>query len=105
MSFFDDLEKSLNEVLDYEQGKPVNVKRDIICVAEIPDFHGDTVRAIRKKRNLTQKTFSDVLGVSLKTVEAWESGKNTPSGPAQRVLQLMDKDENFLNRYSILTRS
>ena len=37
----------------------------------------------------TQKNFAFVLGVSPKTVEAWESGRNTPQGTAQRFLQLL----------------
>ena len=42
------------------------------------------------KYGLTQKLFAKYLGVSTKTVEAWEAGRNKPSGPSNRLLWLMD---------------
>ena len=35
---------------------------------------------------MTQNLFAQTLGVSVKTVEAWEANKNIPQGPAQRIL-------------------
>ncbi len=51
---------------------------------------------------LTQHSFALVMGVSIKTVEAWESGKNVPQGPAQRMLDILSKEENALCKYIIL---
>ena len=48
------------------------------------------VKNIREKIGLTQKLFAKYLGVSTKTVEAWEAGRNKPSGPSNRLLWLMD---------------
>lgn len=48
------------------------------------------VKNIREKIGLTQKLFAKYLGVSSKTVEAWEAGRNKPSGPSNRLLWLMD---------------
>jgi len=40
---------------------------------------------------MTQKVFSDLLGVSVRTVEAWETGKSHPNGSARRLLQLIEQ--------------
>lgn len=45
---------------------------------------------------MTQKVFSDVLGVSVWTVEAWEAGKSHPNGSARRLLQLIDQKPNLI---------
>ncbi|MCP4219220.1 MAG: helix-turn-helix domain-containing protein, partial [bacterium] len=52
---------------------------------------------------LSQATFARVIGVSKKTVEAWESGRNDPQGPAQRILMFLEKDSSFLERYQLIT--
>ena len=38
---------------------------------------------------MSQKAFAGYLGVSPKTVEAWEAGTNQPSGAASRLLSMM----------------
>lgn len=48
------------------------------------------VKNIREKIGLTQKLFAKYIGVSTKTVEAWEAGRNKPSGPSNRLLWLLD---------------
>ncbi len=104
MNAYKSIIKGLNEAIDYENGKLTEVKVDRIHVSQIPEFKGDRIKMIRQKQRMTQRVFSGVLGVSTKTVEAWESGKNIPSGPAQRMLELMDKDDSILEKYAILTR-
>ncbi|EKO34356.1 hypothetical protein LEP1GSC161_3268 [Leptospira santarosai str. CBC1416] len=37
------------------------------------------------------------MGVSAKTIEAWESGKNIPQGPAQRMLFILKNNSKALN--------
>lgn len=48
------------------------------------------VKNIREKIGLTQKLFAKYIGVSTKTVEAWEAGRNKPSRPSNRLLWLLD---------------
>lgn len=104
MSAFDSIMKGLNEAVVYEEGKLDKVKVDRIEVSELPRFQGAEIRKIRMKQHMTQKTMAVVLGVSNKTVEAWESGKNVPAGPAQRLLELMNKDDELLERYAVLSK-
>lgn len=104
MSAYDSIIKGLNEAVQYKNGELQKVKVDRVVIASLPRFHGGEIKTIRCKQKMTQKTLAAVLSVSIKTVEAWESGKNVPEGPAQRVLELMNKDDKLLERYVILSR-
>ena len=39
---------------------------------------------------MTQAVFASYLGVSTKTVEAWELGRTHPTGPANRLIGILD---------------
>lgn len=104
MGVYDSIIKGINEAIQYEKGELKAAKSRHIYIAALPQFHGTKIREIRLKQNMTQKSLAAVLGVSIKTVEAWEAGKNIPEGPAQRLLDLIDKDENFLEKNGIMSR-
>jgi putative transcriptional regulator len=46
-------------------------------------------KAIREQMNLDQPTFAQLLRVSTKTVQAWETGQRQPSGIAQALLSVL----------------
>ena len=103
---FESIKRGLTEAIEYERGNAPNVRVDrlSITVAPLHTYNGDKVKEIRIHHNMTQRLFAEVLGVSIKTVEAWESNKNPPSGCASRMLQLLDRDDNVLEKYSIMAR-
>lgn len=37
-----------------------------------------SIRSIRQAANLTQKQLSDLLGIPLRTIEDWDSGRRKP---------------------------
>lgn len=37
-----------------------------------------SIRSIRQAANLTQKQLSDMLGIPLRTIEDWDSGRRKP---------------------------
>ena len=39
------------------------------------------------------------MGVSDKTVEAWEAGTNHPSGAASRILNMMEMDDDLIIKF------
>lgn len=47
------------------------------------------VSSIRRKYNLTQKELAAGLGVSKRTVEAWEIGRSNVTGAAGKLLSLL----------------
>ena len=94
MSLFDELKQGLEEAIAFEQGKlDAPVKK--VSVAPIAAFSASDIKRIRQDTGLTQVLFAAYMGVSLKTVEAWEGGRNVPAGPACRLLALTQSDPTF----------
>lgn len=44
-----------------------------------------------------QKAFAEVLGVSTRTVEAWETGRSTPSPTARNLMYLISQQPDLIN--------
>ncbi len=104
VSVFDSIMKGLDEAVKYEKGELKKVKVNRVSITSVPCYHGQQIKLLREKQRMTQQLFASALGVSKKTVEAWEAGRNVPEGPAQRMLELMAKDKNLLERYAIVRR-
>jgi len=104
-NLFESVKQGLNEAIQYEQGNLPNVKVDKITVAPLHAYNGVQIKEIRTQQNMTQRLFAEALGVSVKTVEAWETGTNKPSGTANRMLELLAQDNKLLERYSIVERN
>ena len=77
--------KSAQQALAYEQGDKTQGR-------SVTYYSAEEIAKIRKKYDLTQKRLSEVLDVSTRTVEAWETGVNIPSGPANKLLHLLEAD-------------
>ena len=101
---FKSIKQGLNEAIQYEQGNLPNVRVDKITVAPLHAYNGIEIKKIRTQQNMTQRLFAEALGVSVKTVEAWESGTNKPSGTANRMLELLAQDHKLFEKYSIIER-
>ncbi len=94
MSVFDDIKVGLNEAIEYEKGK-IKANTRIISVTPVEEFTASEIKDIRKNAGMTQLLFAKYLGVSLKTVEAWESGRNQPNGAACRMLSITKNNPQF----------
>ena len=93
-SLFDDLKEGLQEAIDYEKGNgKAKVKTFIIQPAKVYD--GKEIRSVRMKAGMTQNVFASYMGVSVKTVEAWEGGRTHPTGPAFRLLDILSSEEKM----------
>jgi len=104
-SLFDSIRQGLSEAIEYERGELQNVKVDKISIAPLHSHTPGEIKTIRIRHSMSQKVFAEALGVSVKTVEAWESGRNTPSGVANRMLGFLMQDENLFERYSVVAKS
>ena len=95
--------QGLKEAIAYEKGdKSIKARVKTVTITPVPHYKGKQVREIRNKLNLTQRSFALLMGVSIKTIEAWESGRNEPNGTAQRMLSLLEKDQTLPEKYDIL---
>lgn len=93
-SIIEGLEQSLRYA---KYGDYNSVRIKIIGLSNTPVYKGTEIKKIRKKVRLTQLLFAKSLGVSVKTVEAWESERNIPQGPAQKILFILDKKPEVIN--------
>lgn len=101
--YVDSIMEGLEEALEYSKGNLPHVTRRKVSISPVPKYDATKIKKIRNSLHLTQMIFAEVLGVSLKTVEAWESGRNNPNGPASRFLQMLESDSNLLEEYQILS--
>lgn len=60
------------------------------------EVNKDFVKELRKKLNMSQSVFASVLGVTNKTIEKWEQGKNPIKGCSARLLYLINKNEELI---------
>ena len=93
---FDLLTESLQQALDYKRGNK-KAARSVVRVLAVPDYEAADIVAVRQKMQLTQRGLANVVGVSPRTVEAWEAGVNKPNGAARKMLYLLSKDERILS--------
>ena len=62
------------------------------------EFNAPDIRAIRDGLGLTQAIFADVLGVNIRTVQNWEQGHRSPTGPAMALLKIVEKEPEAVFR-------
>ena len=95
---FDSIMNGLGEALDDAKGKK-RLTRKIVAVAPVKVYNAEEIKKIRRSTGFSQKAFAQYLGVSCKTVEAWEAGVNHPAGSASRILDMMSEDEELTKRF------
>lgn len=91
-SLFDDLKQGLEEAIAYEKGRgKAQVKTYMIM--PVKEYTNKEIREIRMKAGMTQSVFAAYMGVSKKTVEAWECGRTHPTGPVFRLLDVLTAED------------
>ena len=88
-SLFEDLKEGLQEAIDFEKGKG-KAKTTTYIIDPVRSYSNVEIKAVRNKAGMTQAVFANYLGVSKKTVEAWELGRTHPTGPANRLIEMLD---------------
>ncbi len=79
--------EGLREFKAYERGE-IELKTHIVTVP-------DPITA-REKTGLSQPAFAALMGVSVRTLQAWEQGKRKPSGPASLLLRVATRHPEIL---------
>ena len=78
---FEELKRSLREANQIKRGqlKPARVFQ--------VDSESEIVR-VRGNLGLSQSKFAAILGISPDTIQNWEQGRRTPTGPAKVLLKI-----------------
>ena len=103
MGTFDKIKAGLEEAIAYERGT-LEARTTKLSVTPVDRYNAAEIKEIRKSAGFTQVIFAQYLGVSVKTVEAWEAGRNHPEGAACRLLALTKEDPQFPIKAGIVVR-
>jgi len=94
--------KGLNEAVADAQSTKKVLKRRTITIEPVKVYKPEQIKLIRKTTGLSQNIFANCLGVSVKTVEAWERGKNSPNGTASRLLSMLELDNSLFQKLKFI---
>lgn len=93
IDFFSGVMEGLEEALAFEKGKAS--AETFLRKRDLPDVD---VSEVRNSLDMTQKSFAAMLGVSSRTVEAWECGKSTPTPTAKKLIYLIQNDHSLVDK-------
>lgn len=98
-SVYESIMTGLNEAVEDAKGSKNTLKRRVVSVIPVKEYSAQEVQTIRKSTGFSQKLFASYMGVSDKTVEAWEAGTNRPSGAASRILSMMEMNSDLITEF------
>ncbi len=98
-SVYESIITGLQEAVEDAESANKKLKRRVVSVIPVKTYSAKEIQKIRKNTGFSQKLFASYMGVSDKTVEAWEAGTNHPSGAASRLLNMMEMILQHLNRH------
>ena len=81
---FNELVDSVEEMDKIRRGKKRASRKTVVKEIKAAD--------VREQIGLSQTRFARLIGVSKRTVENWEQGRRTPSGPARALLKIVAQD-------------
>lgn len=90
----EDFKTTLKDLEEFEKGK-IAFNKTTIGINPLKVYSSKEIKKIRNSTKLSQSYFAALLGVSKKTIEAWEAGTNKPNGSATRLLTLIEQNPNF----------
>lgn len=89
----------LNEAVEETKAEKKKLPRCIVTVEPVKKYQADEIQRIRRLTGMSQRIFASYMGVSDKTVEAWEAGTNHPSGAASRLLNMMEINHDVIKEF------
>ena len=93
--FFSSLKSGLEEALAFEYGGASGG-----TVSRTRASSALSAADTRAKLNMTRKEFASTVGVSVRTIESWESGRAAPSATAQKLFTLLRDDPTLAKKLS-----
>ena len=90
---------SENDIKEDAKSSEAKLKKRVVTIVPVKEYNAKEVQSIRKATGFSQKLFASYMGVSAKTVEAWEAGTNRPSGAASRILSMMEMNIDLITQF------
>lgn len=59
------------------------------------------IKRVRKKLNMTQKEFAELIGCSRPTIERWESGNENINGPIVLLINMIENNIDYIDKIKI----
>ena len=91
---FTELLGSANEALEHAQGK--RSLRTTTLPLPPKSLNGRAVKRVRASLHASQAVFARYLNVSTKLVQAWETNRRTPEGPALVLLHIAARQPDVI---------
>lgn len=64
---------------------------DALCLKPVKKLAPQKIKAIRVKNKVSQAVFAAYINTSVSTIQKWEMGKKKPSGPALKLLNIIEQ--------------
>jgi putative transcriptional regulator len=97
LTFGEKLIQSAKQAEAHSAGS-AKLRKQVIEILPVPEYTPPQIREIRMRLGLTQGLMGGIVGVSNKTVEAWEIGYRRPSSSAMRILAELDTNPAFFEK-------
>jgi len=95
-NLFEELNQSLTEAKDHDQGKMTlrthNINKSTFKIT------AKNIKEIREQFNMSRALFATYLHISPRTLEKWEQGVSKPNEQAVTLLKLTEKYPDTLER-------
>ena len=65
---------------------------DDACLTPVQALSPKQIKALREREHVSQTVFANYLNVTPNLVRKWERGEKRPSGPALKLLSLVEKN-------------
>jgi putative transcriptional regulator len=103
LSFGEKLIRSARQAEAHSAGK-IKLRANVMEILPIPDYKPLEIKGIRARLGLTRGLMGGIVGVSTKTIEAWEIGCRRPSSSAMRVLAELDTNPKYFEKIARIER-
>lgn len=81
----------------------MNIRKDILKMPYFSFKKADDVisvselKSLRERINVSQRSLARIFGISVKTVEKWESGDNPIKGTAAKLIYILNKQPELID--------
>lgn len=66
-------------------------KYEALCVEPVQEYDAKKIKALRERLHVSQAVLASLLNTSTSTVRKWEVGDKRPSGPSQKLLDILER--------------